>query len=122
MDDLGRDAPISGHSTGQVVATVQPTFLYELLWNLLIVAILVWADRRYRLGGGRVFMLYVAGYTLGRFFIENIRTDPATTLFGDVRINVVVSAVAFIVAVSAFILTRKRKRETPTEVRGSAAD
>ena len=58
------------------VAVVHPTFLYELLWNLLVAALVVWADRRFRLGHGRAFAVYVAGYTLGRFFIELMRTDP----------------------------------------------
>lgn len=111
VDEAGRNAPVMGRSTGEVIASVQPTFLYEMVWNLLIVAVLVWADRRFRLGGGRVFMLYVAGYTLGRFFIENLRSDPATTVFGDIRINVVVSAVVFVCATVMFIATRVRKRE-----------
>lgn len=111
VDEAGRNAPVMGRSTGEVIASVQPTFLYEMVWNLLIVAVLVWADRRFRLGGGRVFMLYVAGYTLGRFFIENLRSDPATTVFGDIRINVVVSAVVFVCATVMFIATRGRKRE-----------
>ncbi len=111
VDEAGRNAPVMGRSTGEVIASVQPTFLYEMVWNLLIVAVLVWADRRFRLGGGRVFVLYVAGYTLGRFFIENLRSDPATTVFGDIRINVVVSAVVFVCATVMFIATRGRKRE-----------
>ena len=48
---------------------------------------------------GRAFALYVAGYTAGRFVIELLRTDPATRVFGDVRINVVVAAVVFVGAV-----------------------
>lgn len=111
VDEAGRNASVMGRSTGEVIASVQPTFLYEMVWNLLIVAVLVWADRRFRLGGGRVFMLYVAGYTLGRVFIENLRSDPATTVFGDIRINVVVSAVVFVCATVMFIVTRGRKRE-----------
>ena len=70
---------------------MHPTFLYELLWNLLVAALVVWADRRFRLGHGRAFAVYVAGYTLGRFFIELMRTDPATRVFGDIRINVLVA-------------------------------
>src|SRR6476659_209308 len=45
------------------IAVVQPTFLYELLWNLAVAALVVWADRRFRLSHGRAFALYVAGYT-----------------------------------------------------------
>jgi prolipoprotein diacylglyceryl transferase len=94
------------------VAVVHPTFLYELLWNLAVAALVVWADRRFRLGHGRAFAVYVAGYSLGRFFIELMRTDPATRVFGDVRINVVVSAVVFVGAVAYLLLVRK-PREVP---------
>src|SRR5699024_811949 len=56
----------------------------------------------------------------GRFFIEMLRTDPATTVFGDIRINVVVSAVAFVTAAILFWATRNRRRENPEYVRGNA--
>ena len=94
------------------VAIVHPTFLYELLWNLAVAVLVVWADRRFRLGHGRAFAVYVAGYSLGRFFIELMRTDPATRVFGDVRINVVVSAVVFVGAMAYLLLVRK-PREVP---------
>lgn len=118
VDENGNIDQMDGVSDGFVLQTVQPTFLYEIVWNVLIVLLLVWADRRFRLGGGRVFMLYVAGYTFGRFFIELLRTDPATTVFGDIRINTVVSAAVFVVAVALFVLTRKRTREDPEYVAG----
>ncbi|WJY92624.1 Prolipoprotein diacylglyceryl transferase [Corynebacterium faecale] len=114
VDEDGRFSPVMGRSTGEVMATVHPTFLYELLWNLLIFALLIWADRRFRLGHGRVFALYVAGYTLGRFWIEQMRTDEATMVF-DMRINTLVSAVVFIGAVIVFFLLKKG-RESPDEV------
>jgi prolipoprotein diacylglyceryl transferase len=94
------------------VAIVHPTFLYELLWNLAVAVLVVWADRRFRLGHGRAFAVYVAGYSLGRFFIELMRTDPATRVFGDVRINVVVAAVVFVGAV-AYLLLVRMPREVP---------
>ncbi|GAA4913984.1 prolipoprotein diacylglyceryl transferase [Actinomycetospora succinea] len=100
------------------IAIVHPTFLYELLWNLAVAALVVWADRRFRLSHGRAFALYVAGYTAGRFVIELMRTDPATRVFGDVRINVVVSAVVFLGAVAYMVVFRGR----PREVFGRAAD
>ena len=118
VDADGNIDQMDGVSDGTVLATVQPTFLYEMVWSLLVVVLLVWADRRFRLGGGRVFMLYVAGYTFGRFFIELLRTDAATTVFGDVRINSVVSAVVFLAALALFILTRSRTREEPDYVAG----
>lgn len=114
VDEDGRFSPVMGRSTGEVMATVHPTFLYELLWNLLIFALLIWADRKFRLGHGRVFALYVAGYTLGRFWIEQMRTDEATMVF-DMRINTLVSAVVFIGAVIVFFLLKKG-RESPDEV------
>ncbi|WP_214369082.1 prolipoprotein diacylglyceryl transferase [Pseudonocardia sp. H11422] len=106
------------------IAIVHPTFLYELLWNLVVAVVIVWADRRFRLGHGRVFALYVAGYTLGRFFIELMRTDPATRVFGDIRINVVVSAVVFVVAVAYVLLVRKPREELarPDAERAAVAD
>ncbi|ALC06269.1 Prolipoprotein diacylglyceryl transferase [Corynebacterium deserti GIMN1.010] len=114
VDDAGRFAPVTGTSTGEIMAVVHPTFLYELLWNVLIFALLLWADKRFKLGHGRVFALYVAGYTLGRFWIEQMRVDEAT-LVGGIRINTIVSAVVFIGAVIVFFLLKKG-RETPEEV------
>ncbi len=103
---------VDGRSTGQVLEVVQPTFLYELLWNLLVVALLLFVDKRWRMDRGRLFMLYVAAYTFGRFFIENMRTDPATTVFGDIRINVLVSALVFLGAIGLFIVTTLRARQS----------
>ena len=84
-----------------------PTFLYELIWNLLVAALVVYLDRKLRLGHGRAFALYVAGYTLGRCWIELMRTDPATMVFG-VRINVWTSIIVFIGAVVYFVRARSR--------------
>ncbi|WP_081299902.1 MULTISPECIES: prolipoprotein diacylglyceryl transferase [Corynebacterium] len=114
VDENGKFAPVTGTSTGEVMATVHPTFLYELLWNLLIFALLMWADKRFKLEHGRVFALYVAGYTLGRFWIEQMRVDEAT-LIGGIRINTIVSAVVFAGAIIVFFLLKKG-RETPEEV------
>jgi prolipoprotein diacylglyceryl transferase len=95
------------------ITTVHPTFLYELLWNLGVAALIVWADRRFRLGHGRVFALYVAGYCAGRFWIELMRTDPATEVFGGFRINSVVSVVVFVAAVAYFVLAKRGREELP---------
>ncbi|GAA4681212.1 prolipoprotein diacylglyceryl transferase [Pseudonocardia yuanmonensis] len=114
----GASDPLGGVAvdTANPIAIVQPTFLYELVWNLAVAAVIVWADRRFRLGHGRVFALYVAGYTLGRFFIELMRTDPATRVFGDIRINVVVSALVFLLAVLYVALVRGPREVLPPEV------
>lgn len=68
-------------------ATFHPTFLYESLWMIGAVLVLVWADRRFRLGHGRVFALYVLLYCLGRVWIEAMRIDEANHVLG-LRLNV----------------------------------
>jgi len=86
-----------------------------------VAGIVVLADRRFRLGHGRAFAVYVAGYTLGRFFIELLRTDPATRVFGDIRINVVVAAVVFLGAVTYLVVVRKPREEPPFTRKGADA-
>ncbi len=97
--------------------TYHPTFLYELLWDLALAAVLVWADRRFRLGGGQVFWLYVAGYTLGRGWIEMLRIDTANHFLG-LRINVFTSIVLFIVSVVILIVRWGVPREDPARLQG----
>jgi prolipoprotein diacylglyceryl transferase len=93
-----------------VLGTFHPTFLYELLWNLAAAALVIWADRRFRLGHGRAFALYVASYCAGRLWIELLRTDPAETFFG-VRLNVFTSIVVGLGALAYFWWMRGRPRE-----------
>ncbi|WP_063778077.1 prolipoprotein diacylglyceryl transferase [Lentzea aerocolonigenes] len=104
----GRDDALAGVAVDHTpIQIVHPTFLYELLWNLGVALLIVWADRKFRLGHGRAFALYVAGYTAGRFWIELMRTDEATLIFGT-RVNVFVSALVFIGAVVYFLVARSR--------------
>jgi prolipoprotein diacylglyceryl transferase len=111
---------LDGVSTGQLAMVVQPTFLYELLWNLLVFAVLIYLDRRFTIGHGRLFALYVAGYCIGRFCIELLRDDAATHIAG-IRINSFTSTFVFIGAVVYLILAPKG-REDPATLSGSAAD
>lgn len=110
VDADGKFAPLTGYSTGEVMATVHPTFLYELLWNVGVCLFLLWADRKFEISNGRVFALYVASYALGRFFIEFMRTDAATIVLG-LRINTITSAALLLGGIVAFFLM-KRQRET----------
>jgi prolipoprotein diacylglyceryl transferase len=91
------------------IATYHPTFLYESLWNLALVGIILLVERSHRLRPGRLFAVYVAGYTLGRFFIERMRIDFAHTIAG-LRVNEWVSIVLFIAATIAIATGRRRER------------
>jgi prolipoprotein diacylglyceryl transferase len=89
-------------------ATFHPTFLYEMVWNLAAAALLVWLDRRFRLGHGKVFALYVLLYTAGRFWIEALRIDTVNEI-GGFRLNNYTSLIGFIVALVWLIwLVRNR--------------
>ncbi len=85
-----------------------PTFLYELLWNLGVAALVIWAERRFRLRRGRAFALYVAAYTVGRFWIEALRVDTAHHIFG-LRLNDWVSILVFLGATTFLVLRRDRR-------------
>jgi prolipoprotein diacylglyceryl transferase len=116
LDANGVRDSLNGVSTGQPVLIVHPTFLYELLWNLLIFAALIWIDRRFKVGHGRLFAMYVAGYCLGRFWIELMRSDVATQIAG-IRINSFTSTFVFIGAV-VYIMVAPKGREDPATLRG----
>jgi prolipoprotein diacylglyceryl transferase len=102
-----------------VLGYFHPTFLYELLWNLAAALFVIWADRRFRLGHGRAFALYVVSYCVGRLWIELLRTDPAEHFFG-VRLNVFTAIVVGLGALVYFIAMRGRPREVID--RGSVAE
>ncbi|HEY5981675.1 MAG TPA: prolipoprotein diacylglyceryl transferase [Microlunatus sp.] len=78
-------------------ATFHPTFLYELVWNLGVAGVLIWADRKWKLGHGKVFALYVVLYTAGRFWIEALRIDSVNEI-GGFRLNNYTSLIVFVVA------------------------
>lgn len=82
-------------------ATFHPTFLYESLWDLATAGLLLWADRRFRLGRGKVFALYIALYGFGRTFTESIRLDYSYDTFGPLRFN---AAVAILICLVGIVL------------------
>ncbi|CAB4696785.1 MAG: prolipoprotein diacylglyceryl transferase [Actinobacteria bacterium] len=107
--------------------TFHPTFLYEFSWNLLAFAVVIWADRRFRLGHGRVLALYVMTYTLGRGWIEMLRIDTVELSdVGGLRFNVWTSIVLFVVAALCFALSAKlrpgREEVVYDDGRGPATD
>ncbi|SDL80405.1 prolipoprotein diacylglyceryl transferase [Nonomuraea maritima] len=104
---------------GEPGVLYHPTFLYESLWDAALGFALILAGRRMTLQHGRLFALYVAGYTFGRFWIEGLRIDPvggvdhAATLLG-LRINQWTSIALFIAALIYLWTTRRRTDRTPT--------
>ncbi|KSU77551.1 prolipoprotein diacylglyceryl transferase [Arthrobacter sp. BHU FT2] len=96
-----------------------PTFLYESLWNVAGVVILLALDRRFSFRRSRLFWLYAMYYTLGRVWIEAMRIDDAeqVSLFGiTTRLNVWTSILVFVLALAAFILLGLKKRPEPDTV------
>jgi prolipoprotein diacylglyceryl transferase len=93
-----------------------PTFLYEALWNVGVAGVVLWADRRWRLGHGRAFALYLALYAVGRAWIEALRIDEANRFFG-LRLNDYVAAIVFAGAVAYLIRNRHKGREDAVEER-----
>ncbi|MBU8865566.1 prolipoprotein diacylglyceryl transferase [Paenarthrobacter aromaticivorans] len=93
-----------------------PTFLYEFLWNILGVAILLLLDRKFRFRRGRLFWLYAMYYTLGRVWIEALRIDDAEqiSLFGiTTRLNVWTSIFVFVAALVIFVVLGRGGRPQP---------
>ncbi len=99
--------------------TFHPTFLYESLWALAAAGLLVWADRRFRMGHGRVFLLYVVLYTAGRLWWELLRIDEANRILG-VRVNVWVSGVLLVGALAGLVWSARHRPGRETDVERSA--
>ncbi|MGH3446068.1 MAG: prolipoprotein diacylglyceryl transferase [Nocardioidaceae bacterium] len=91
-------------------ATYHPTFLYECLWDLGVAGLVIWADRRFKLGFGRAFALYVMAYTVGRGWVEYLRIDTANHFFG-VRLNDWTSILVFLLGLAYFVIVGRRHPE-----------
>jgi prolipoprotein diacylglyceryl transferase len=111
-------------------ATFHPTFLYESLWNLAGAVLVVWLDRRLKLGFGRVFALYVMVYCAGRVWIESLRIDTIelNNVLG-LRWGVWMSIILFVAALVYFVVAGRRhprpdsrERDVYVEGRGPAAE
>jgi prolipoprotein diacylglyceryl transferase len=105
--------------------TFHPTFLYESLWTLGLAGLLVWIDRRFKLGPGRLFAVYLIGYGAGRFWIEGLRIDPteASDVAG-LRWNQWV-ALAAVVAGAVWLARTRGSRwpeTSPDEARGETTE
>ena len=88
---------------------VHPTFLYESLWNLaLLIGLLIyWKHRKFN---GEVFLLYLFGYGIGRFWIESLRTDQLILPIVEVPVSMVVAALMVVGSFIWIVIGRKKSR------------
>ncbi|MCH9677755.1 MAG: prolipoprotein diacylglyceryl transferase [Actinomycetia bacterium] len=89
-------------------STFHPTFLYESLWLVGVAVVVIWADRRFNLGHGRAFALYVVLYTAGRVWIEALRIDSANEILG-LRLNIWTSIIVGLGALAYLVISARLK-------------
>ncbi|MCX4557236.1 prolipoprotein diacylglyceryl transferase [Streptomyces phaeochromogenes] len=119
--DLPWALHITSTTDGRVPGYYHPTFLYESLWCIGVAVLVIWADRRFKLGHGRAFALYVAAYCAGRFWIEAMRVDEAHHFLG-MRLNEWTSIVVFLLAVLYIVLSARRRPGREEVVEPGASD
>ena len=101
--------------------TFHPTFLYEALWMLALMGLLLWLDKLRKLPIGHLFALYVLGYASGRIWIEFLRVDPASELAG-VRVNVWVMSALWLGAAAYMYIYRDKAAWPPAPTEGAEPD
>lgn len=89
---------------------VHPTFLYESLWNLGVLTLLLWF-RKYKKFEGEVFLMYLFGYGVGRFWVESLRTDQLLIPGTGIAVSQVLAAVLVVVSTGIIIWKRKKQKE-----------
>lgn len=105
----------SGMATADLrFSTFQPSFLYELIFDVLLAAALIWVGHHYRIRPQGLFALYVAGYSGYRIFEETIRVDSSAHFFG-VRLNLFVAITITIAGLAWFATVQLRGHDTPPE-------
>jgi prolipoprotein diacylglyceryl transferase len=92
--------------------TFQPTFLYELVWDLALAAILVWLGHHRKIRPPGLFALYVVGYSAFRIFEESLRIDSSQHFLG-LRLNTYVASALTIAGIAWFITIQRRKTPPP---------
>jgi prolipoprotein diacylglyceryl transferase len=86
----------------------QPLFLYEIIWNVIGIFVLLWLERRFRLRWGKLFAVYLIWYGLGRSYLESIRIDPSEYSFLGIPFNVWAAFGAFVLGIVIFIVQSRR--------------
>lgn len=105
-----------GIEEGSAYLEVHPTFLYESLWNLVGLFLLLWVMHKgWRKFDGMLFLLYIAWYGLGRAFIEGLRTDSLYLFSTDIRTSQLLAILSCVAAVG-IILWKLRKHPDPEDL------
>lgn len=102
--DSGNSAIPAGLPEGTLF---QPTFLYEVIWNLFAACVLLWAGRKFQLQWGRLFGLYLVLYSAGRIVWESIRIDPSEIILG-LRTNVWAAIFGVLIGIAIIVLQKRR--------------
>ena len=87
-------------------ATFQPTFLYEIIWNLSLAGFLVWLGHHRKIRPPGLFALYVAGYSALRVFEETLRIDYSNRILGE-RLNFWVASILCIAGLLWFVAIQR---------------
>ncbi|WP_431247859.1 prolipoprotein diacylglyceryl transferase [Leifsonia xyli] len=86
----------------------QPLFLYEIIWNVIGVVLLVLIERKWHLQWGKLFALYLIWYGAGRSYLESIRIDPSEYSFLGIPTNVWAAFVAVVLGLVIFVVQSRR--------------
>jgi len=122
----GLEIPYSYRVQGGIPAqdlhftTFQPTFLYELIWDLALAAFLVWLGHHAKIKPWSLFALYVAGYSAFRIFEESVRIDSSVYFFG-LRLNMYIAIIGTVGGLVWFLIAQRRP-DRPVVIRPAKAD
>ena len=84
-----------------------PTFLYEIIWNLIGIAVILYLEKKFRLQWGKVLGLYLIWYGLGRSYFESVRIDPSLVFLG-VRTNIWAALAAVVIGIIIIVVQSRR--------------
>jgi prolipoprotein diacylglyceryl transferase len=86
----------------------QPLFLYEIIWNVIGIVVILWLERKFRLRWGKAFAVYLIWYGLGRSYLESIRIDPSEFNFLGLQSNIWAAFAAVVLGIVLFIVQSRR--------------
>ncbi|MCI2106250.1 MAG: prolipoprotein diacylglyceryl transferase [Intestinimonas sp.] len=110
---MGIDAYVNGIWTHM---EVHPTFLYESLWNLLGLFVLIWMEKRWRRFDGQIFLSYLVWYGLGRSIIEGMRTDSLYFFGTSIRVSQMLGIGSALIAGVILLWQFTRKNHNPADL------